>query len=316
MGEPFIHALADVRSPNIGDDTRIWQFCVVLEGARIGGGCNVCAHCFVENDVTVGNDVTIKNGVQLWDGMTIEDGVFIGPNVTFSNDPFPRSKVRPEEFSRTLIKREAAIGANATILPGVTIGVRAMVGAGAVVTRSVPDNAIVVGNPAAIVGYANTLRDPGMMTAGDSGPEESGARVEQTKVPGVTVHQLTVAADIRGRLSVGEFERDVPFRPRRYFLVYDVPSLQTRGEHAHRRCSQFLICLRGSCTAVADDGTVRQEFVLDRCDRGLYIPAMIWGTQYRYSRDALLLVFASDHYDPADYIRDYQDFLAAAGAER
>lgn len=311
MAAAFIHSLADVQSAQVGEDTRIWQYCVVLQGARIGSGCNLCAHCFVENDVVVGNDVTLKSGVQLWDGITLEDGVFVGPQVAFTNDPFPRSRIRPDAFARTLVKRGASIGANATILPGITIGAGAMVGAGAVVTRSVPDNAIVVGNPATIVGYTNTKHGADEAMAGGDDMAEPGA--EATRVPGVMLHRLKVAADIRGRLSVGEFERDVPFRPRRYFLVYDVPSRETRGEHAHRTCAQFLICVRGSCTAVADDGRTRQEVVLDRCDRGLYVPPMIWGTQYRYSRDALLLVFASEHYDPADYIRDYQDFLKMAG---
>jgi len=149
---PLIHPLADVQSPEIGDQTRIWQFCVVLPGARIGSGCNLCASVFVENDVIVGNNVTIKNGVQLWDGLRVADDVFIGPNVTFTNDRYPRSKVFPEAFPQTEVRRGASIGANATILPGVVIGEKAMIGAGAVVTRDVPPRAIVKGNPARITG--------------------------------------------------------------------------------------------------------------------------------------------------------------------
>lgn len=145
------HPLSDVHSINIGEGTRIWQFCVILAGAKIGANCNICANVLIENDVIIGDNVTIKSGVQLWDGVRIGDNVFIGPNVTFTNDLFPRSKVYPDHFLQTIVKAGASIGANATILPGLTIGENAMIGAGSVVTKNVPDDAIVVGNPARIV---------------------------------------------------------------------------------------------------------------------------------------------------------------------
>lgn len=144
----LIHPLSDVQSPSIGEGTRIWQFVVVLPGARIGKHCNLCAHVFVENDVIVGDRVTVKCGVQLWDGVRLEDDVFVGPNATFTNDPKPRSKLHPSGFAVTTVGKGASIGANATILPGITIGAGAMVGAGAVVTRDVPPGVTVVGNPA------------------------------------------------------------------------------------------------------------------------------------------------------------------------
>ena len=146
-----IHPLADVQSQAIGEGTRIWQFSVILAGAKIGTNCNICAQVFIENDVVIGDSVTIKNGVQLWDGLRIENNVFIGPNVTFTNDLFPRSKRYPAQFLQTIVKSGASIGANATILPGVTIGEGAMVGAGSVVTKDVPASAVVIGNPAKIV---------------------------------------------------------------------------------------------------------------------------------------------------------------------
>ncbi|ATP10362.1 acyltransferase [Aeromonas salmonicida] len=150
----MIHPLSDVQSKNIGKDTRIWQYSVVLQGAKIGAECNICAHTLIENDVIIGDRVTIKSGVYIWDGITIEDDVFIGPCVAFTNDRHPRSKIYPDEFSKMLIKNGASIGANATLLPGITIGRHAMVGAGAVVTKDVPDYAVVVGNPAKIIRYA------------------------------------------------------------------------------------------------------------------------------------------------------------------
>lgn len=147
----FIHPLADVADCQIGEGTRVWQFVVVLKGARIGADCNICAQTLIEGDVVIGDRVTVKSGVQIWDGSVIGDDVFIGPNATFSNDLYPRSKHYPEKFQGVTILNGASIGANATLLPGITIGEKAMVGAGAVVTKDVPSRAVVVGNPAKIV---------------------------------------------------------------------------------------------------------------------------------------------------------------------
>lgn len=143
-----IHELSDVRSKNIGRNTNIWQFVVVFPEAKVGENCNICSHCFIENDVTIGDRVTIKCGVQVWDGITIENDVFVGPNVTFTNDPYPRSRQYIEKYPKVLIKEGASIGANATILPGITIGKNAMIGAGSVITKDVPDNELWLGNPA------------------------------------------------------------------------------------------------------------------------------------------------------------------------
>ena len=305
---PFIHALADVQSTRIGLNTRIWQFAIVLPGAQIGADCNICSHCLIENDVVVGDRVTVKSGVQLWDGLRVGNDVFIGPNVSFTNDRFPRSQQKPENFLVTTIQDGASIGAGAVILPGIVIGSKAMVAAGAVVTRSVPPNAVVVGNPAKIVGYADATRSDGFDVT--TTRREVGATA--SKVAGVNLHRMPRVPDIRGSLTVGEFDRSIPFVAKRYFMVFDVPSVETRGEHAHRECHQFLICVRGSCAIVADDGTNRQEFLLDRPDIGIHLPPMVWGIQYKYSTDAVLLVFASHYYDSADYIRDYSEFLQLA----
>lgn len=152
----MIHPLSDVQSQNIGENTTIWQFCVVLKNAQIGNNCNINAQVLIENDVIIGNNVTVKSGVQIWDGITIEDNVFIGPNVTFTNDLSPRSKQYPIEFSKTTVKKGSSIGANSTIIAGITIGEFAMIGAGSVVTKSVKDHELWYGNPASFKGYVCT----------------------------------------------------------------------------------------------------------------------------------------------------------------
>lgn len=306
----FVHPNALCESPHIGAGTRIWAFAHVLPGARIGSDCNLCDGVFVENDVIVGDRVTVKCGVQLWDGVRLHDDVFVGPNATFTNDPFPRSRQRPDSFAQTVVETGASIGANATILPGLRIGRRAMVGAGAVVTRSVPAHAIVAGNPARIVGYigedGRPEAEPRPPLAHDT---TDGSTMSDTAVRGVRLYRLPQFRDIRGALTAAEFPRDLPFVPCRHFVVHGVPSQETRGEHAHRQCHQFLVCVHGSVRVLADDGRQRQEFVLDTPSLGLYLPAMVWGTQHRYSADAVLLVFASQPYDADDYLRSYDAFL-------
>lgn len=299
----FKHETAIVETQSIGEGTRVWAFAHILPGAKIGQGCNICDHTFIENGVTVGDRVTIKCGVQLWDGVTIEDDVFIGPNATFTNDAFPRSKQYPDRYLQTVVKKGASIGANATILPGLVIGEHAMIGAGAVVTHDAPPYAVLTGNPARITGYAGTKLQPANP---EQQPQETGKHA--TAVEGVTLHRLPLIDDIRGLLSFGEVQRHIPFEIKRYFLVFGVPSRHVRGEHAHKTLEQFLICVHGCCSVVADDGVNRQEFSLDSPAVGIYIPPLVWSVQYKYSEDAVLLVLASGFYDAADYIRDYGEF--------
>ena len=306
----FIHPQALCESQKIGANSHIWAFAHVLSGAVIGRDCNICDHVFIENDVIIGDRVTIKSGVQLWDGLRIENDVFIGPNATFTNDSFPRSKSHLAVYPQTVVQAGASIGANATILPGLTIGSKAMIGAGTVITRNVPPGAIVVGNPGRIIGYEGTSP---ISTEIAPGPNTS---IRPAQVRGVSLYKLPSFRDLRGSLSVAEFERDLPFIPQRFFMVYAVPGKDVRGEHAHRHCHQFLICCVGSVHVVADDGQQRQEFILNTPELGLYLPPMIWGTQYKYSDDAVLLVLASHAYDPNDYIRDYAEFLRLADVHK
>jgi acetyltransferase-like isoleucine patch superfamily enzyme len=305
----FRHPSALVESSRIGARTRIWAFAHVLPGAVIGEDCNICDHVFIENDVRLGDRVTVKSGVQLWDGVVLEDDVFVGPNATFTNDPFPRSKVYPASFRGALVKAGASVGANATILPGITIGVRAMVSAGAVVTRNVPANAIVVGNPAYIKGYADAESNQRLVAHSASSQGAS------TRISGVTIHDLDGASDLRGSLVAAELSRLVPFAAKRLFAVYDVPSREVRGEHAHRELQQFLICVKGDCSLLVDDGRVREEIHLDSPRLGVNLAPMVWAVQYKFSPDAILLVVASEPYDARDYIRDYEEFLALVAAQ-
>jgi len=292
----FKHPQALVETGRVGEGTEIWAFAHVLAGAKIGRDCRICDHTFIENDVEIGDRVTIKCGVQLWDGVTIEDDVFIGPNATFTNDPFPRSKQRPAEFARTVVKAGSSIGANATILPGIVIGAGAMIGAGSVVTHNVPAKTKLIGNPAHIVGYVGEEEAPSRP------PVPTGARDS-------ALVDLPLVEDLRGLLSFGEVGRQVPFEVKRYFLVFGVSTERIRGEHSHRKLHQFLVCVHGSLLVAIDDGATRTEYVLDSPNKGLYLPPMVWGVYYGFSQDAVLLVLASDFYDPDDYIRDYDAFL-------
>jgi UDP-2-acetamido-3-amino-2,3-dideoxy-glucuronate N-acetyltransferase len=301
--KPFLHPTSDIQSASIGSGTRIWQFCVILEGARIGSDCNICSHVFIENDVTIGDRVTIKCGVQIWDGIHLEDDVFIGPNVTFTNDPFPRSRKPLDQYPVTRVESGASIGANATILPGVTIGRGAMIGAGAIVTSDVPPFAILKGAGARNLTFRNPMnKDPDRTEL---------AAFPRSGMNGADFIELKKASDHRGDLLAIEFGHHIPFEVQRVFFVTNVPTGNIRGEHAHKECHQLLVCLQGSVTITIDNGMDRAEWVLDRPEVGLHIHPMIWAAQTRHTGQTVLAVFASHPYDPDDYIRSYDDYLKA-----
>lgn len=300
----FIHETSICKSNSIGSGTRIWAFTNILEGAKIGSDCNICDGVFIENDVVVGDRVTVKCGVQLWDGLRVADDVFIGPNATFANDKHPRSRMLPPRFATTTLGKNSSIGANATILPGVEIGQGAMIGAGAIVTRDVPPNAVVVGNPARVVSFSDATQQPEV----EAGLNNDDFRPKFT-ADGVELLEFQSKTDSRGGLTVIDYEKDLPFKPVRTFFVRDVPPGDFRGAHAHKECQQLLVLVRGSLKALVDDGEKRDEVVLSRPEQGLYMPAMTWGTQFNYSDDAVLMVMASHPYQADDYIHSYEEFL-------
>jgi dTDP-4-dehydrorhamnose 3,5-epimerase-like enzyme len=245
-------------------------------------------------DVTdIGDGVTVAAFAVVGAGVVLAEGVTIGEGAIVVGG------------QATEIGQGARVGANATILPGVAIGRGAVVEPGTVVADAVPPNAIVRGNPARIVGYVDAER-----TAPAAVEGTPAAAQRDTRVPGVERHPLTRVNDLRGTLAVLE-ATVLPFAPQRIFSIFDVPSELLRGAHAHRQCSQFLICLTGSVRCVVDDGRTRDEIELTGADFGLLVPPMVWSTQYGYTRDAVLLVVASHLYDPDDYIRDYDEFLEA-----
>jgi UDP-2-acetamido-3-amino-2,3-dideoxy-glucuronate N-acetyltransferase len=255
----------------------------LCESEAVGPGTQIGAFTHVLAGAQIGADCQIRDGVFIDAGVTIAHGV--------------------------------TVGANATILAGVEIGRGATVGAGAVVTRSVPPNAIVTGNPARIDGYTETPRSEAQAQSPSS--RETGGREPGTvelEVRGVSLKRLAEVKDLRGSLTAGEMPTEgIPFIPQRWFLVYNVPSREIRGEHAHHVCHQYLVCVAGSMTVAVDDGERRAEIVLDEPTLGLHIPPLVWASQFRYNSDSVLLVLASHAYDPADYIRDYERFLLAAG---
>ena len=255
-------------------------FCLIDPSAKISASARIGAHSFIGADVVIEDDVVIEAHVVILGRETLAGADARNPS--------------------TRICRGATVQAGAILRPGIIVGAAALISAGAVLRESVPDHAIVSGNPATITGY---VRKSGAQATSD-------ITMCATLVSGVRLFQLPMISDIRGHLTVGEFERTIPFAVRRYFMIFGVPSRETRGEHAHRRCIEFLTCVRGSCSVIADDGRSRHEFVLDRPNIGLLLPAMVWRVHHKYSVDASLVVFASEYYDPADYIRTYDNFVA------
>ncbi len=281
---------------NIHPSSSVGPSVTVSPEARIG------PNCYVSGQTTIGARTTLVGGITLIGDASIGEDCLIEPGVTMTTISTSDAACGP-----LVVGDGVHIGAGCVLALGVMIGSAARIGAGTVLTRNVPAQAIVRGNPAAIVGYSAVPSTP-------DGPPRAAISTKSAttlgcRVAGVRILQFPRIRDLRGDLSVGEFGRNVPFEPKRFFLVYDVPSAETRGEHAHRACEQFLICVSGSVAVVVDDGRQREEIYLDSPNIGLYIPPMVWGLQYKYSPSTVLLVFASHYYDTLDYIRDYNQFL-------
>ncbi len=300
----YVHPQGLCESPNVGSGTRVWAFAHVLPRAVIGADCNICDHVFVENDVVIGDRVTVKCGVQLWDGVRLEDDVFVGPNATFTNDPMPRSKVYPADFSKTIIRRGASIGANATILPGLTVGEGALVAAGSVVTRDVPARVLVRGSPARPVSFLDAVLVEMAACVAADGPHEP--------LAGVRLHRLRWTSRA-GTLVATAIQRDVPFAPRCFTAVAEPPAGGLVGDHARVRCSQFLLLVSGAVTALVDNALERRAIRLSAPGDTILIPPGTWGGQLAFAPGTVLGVFASDEDDEADYVRDYGEFLTRFG---
>lgn len=270
-----IHSTAICSREQVAENVTIGPYCVIEPGVTIAAGAIVSAQVLIARDTRIGANCRIGAGAKIGHGCTLEQ------NVT--------------------------IGENAIIDDGIHLQIGARVNPGTMVGMPVPAYAIVSGRDAIISGYVDA--SPGLLPDLDvlapNQPVES-------RVSGVSCFDMPEFPDLRGTLSVGEFGTRFPFLPRRYFLVYDVASERVRGEHAHKKCHQFLTCIHGACSVLADDGSNRQEFRLDRRNFGIHLPPMIWGIQYKFTRDAVLLVFASEHYDDTDYIRNYQEFVKLA----
>lgn len=297
-----VHPAAVVESRKIGAGSSVGAYSRVGAEVEMGAGCAIGEHVWLDGRIQIGDEVTIAAHAYLQGPMVVERGVRIGPKVCFD---------APGGGEAGALREGAVIGAQATIWPGVTVGKGAMVEPGSVVSKNVPAMAVVSGSPAQIVRY----RGPAPAPAPAKALTEIAGEVVATEVPGVTLRNLPLHEDLRGNLTFGEGQRHVPFPVKRYFLTFGVASEEVRGEHAHLGLHQFLVCVHGRVHIVTDDGRRQAEFILDRPNLGIHIPPMIWSVQYRFSPDAALLGLCSEFYDPADYIRDYAEFLALAGKQ-
>jgi len=245
---------------------------------------------FIHPAAYIGENVSISEGVYISDIVSISNNVYIGPNVTFvdsgvqnlSNDPI-------------IISDQVRIGAGAVIYPGIKVGKNVVINPGSVVTESVPSNVEVAGNPAKIIAFLPQR-------------PENLPPLKQGNVANVFEESYKNILDLRGSLTVIEFDNSLPFIPRRLFYISNVPNEKVRGEHAHICCQQLLVMGSGACTVSLDDGENQQVCHLRSIGDSVYIPPMVWAAQYSFTKDALMLVLASDHYDEADYIRNYDDF--------
>ena len=258
-------------------DSAVGAFSSVGRGVAVGERTRIGAHVTIGERASLGSDIEVADGARIGSETTIED--------------------------------RAVVGLGAIIGSQIRLGLNCVVRPGSVVNDDVPPNATVEGNPAKIVGYVDTLRRGGEVVDAGALLATSTSKAIELDVGSASLWNLPRFEDLRGALVPADFGTDLPFVPQRMFFVFDVPSEKVRGEHAHKKCSQFLVAVHGALSVVVDDGSRSQEIRLDRPSVGLLLPPMVWGVQYHFTDDAVLGVFASDPYDPDDYIRDYLHYL-------
>ena len=291
----MVHPTAVVETRDLAAGTAVGAYSRIAAEVEIAGACSIGAHTLLEGPIQLAAGIEVGSYAYLRGPLVVEGGVRIGPRCCIDAGSGAPAGI--------VLGEGAVVGSNATIWPGVSVGKRACIEPGSVVDKNVPAMAVVAGNPARIVRYSGAPSVPSDVLAG------SPAEVTATLIRGVTLRRLPLYEDLRGNLTFGEEQRHVPFPIRRYFVSFAVSSEHVRGEHAHRTLHQFLICVHGRVHIVADDGFNQADFLLDRPTLGIHIPPMTWSVQYRFSADAVLLALCSENYDPADYIRDYAEFL-------
>jgi acetyltransferase-like isoleucine patch superfamily enzyme/dTDP-4-dehydrorhamnose 3,5-epimerase-like enzyme len=277
---------------------------LIEEGVAVHETALIGPNCYLRGRMSIGANAHLKGGLTLIGDIHVGHDAFIEPGVCIASD----ANKEPPQEGKVVVCEGAHVGAGCVLYQGVVIGRYARIEPGSVIFRNIPPYAVVSGNPAVITGYVrDTSQQRAVPITIVEKPDAPG--VYPFNVRGVALYQFQRIRDLRGDLTVGEFERNIPFIPKRYFVVFDVPSYETRGEHAHKRCHQFLICPSGSVSVVVDDGVSREEITLNKPNMGLLIPARVWGVQYKYSAGSALIVFASEYYDPDDYIRNYDEFV-------
>lgn len=285
-----VHRTADLTRATIAASARVGQFAVIEPGATVGERSVVEPLAVVRRDARIGNSVTVGSGAHVSTGVTVCDHVTLGANCCLQSEPTAEAA--------TVVREGARVGAGVVVMSGVEIGQNATVEDGSVVAGDVPPGSTVFGNPAIMQNHSR----PSGQTLRLHRPAES-------RIPGVEFIRLREIEDVRGTLTVCQWNQQLPFEPRRIFFLHGVPNENVRGAHAHKECAQALVCFNGTVNVLVDDGRERDEFVLSASDSGIVIPPGIWATQYRYSQNAMLVVFASHDYDADDYIRDYGEFL-------
>ncbi len=297
------HTSAVVESDDIGVGTRIGALSHVSAGARLGDNTHLGAGVTIGAEVVTGENVTIGSGSHLHGRVLLQRDVVVGQGAIVGASP--GSTFDPSVI--TVLEADCWVGAGSILFAGITVGHSAVIHPGSVIERPVPAFAIVAGSPARILGYREKFPEKLRTLRADRASKNS-----EIAVGGAQIITFRRYSDMRGLLAVGESGSELPFAPMRLFFVHGVPSREVRGEHAHRVCHQLLVAAHGACSVVIDDGDSRQEILLDDPAKALYIPPMVWATQYKYTADAVLMVLASHPYDPNDYIRSYAEFEHAA----